>query len=249
MPNKFARSKIWLGSGILAAVAAVIAGVAFLSGKDLQEPTATVKLAVPVHHQEHRLSCEAAALQMALAFYGIPVKESDLIAQMSFDQTPKSGDVWGDPQLGFVGSIDGQMLDTGYGIYWNPIAHLANHWAGSKVLYQSSAEELSQNIADGHPTVVWGFAGRGHKTSWMTPAGKRIDAVNGEHTRIVVGFTGPVTNPDGFFVIDPVFGPQYWGRDSFLDNWDAFDRSGVVVLPPMPKAPKAPKAPTTRTKS
>jgi uncharacterized protein YvpB len=248
MPHQFARLKIWLGSILL--VAAMVAGLVFLWQKEIlptmppmieanigqlfPQPTATVKLAVPVHYQEHALSCEAASLQMALAFYGIPVKESDLIAQMRFDKTRKSDGVWGDPQTGFVGSIDGQMLDTGYGIYWYPIADLANHWAGSKVLYESSAEELSQNIAAGHPIVVWGFSDGGFKKSWRTPAGKRIEAVNGEHARVIVGFAGSVAHPDGFFVIDPIYGRQYWRRTSFLRNWDVFDRAGVVVFPPMP---------------
>jgi uncharacterized protein YvpB len=175
---------------------------------------------------------------MALAFYGIPVQESDVISQMSFDRTPKFGEVWGDPQLGFVGSMDGQTLRSGYGIYWHPIARIADHWARSKVLCEASAEELSQNIAAGHPAVVWGYLGLGEKTSWVTPTGKRIDAVQGEHTRLVIGFAGSVKHPDGFFVIDPIYGHQYWSRTTFLRNWDAFGRSGVVVLPPVPHESK-----------
>lgn len=67
--------------------------------------------------------------------------------------------------------------------------------------------------------------------SWKTPAGETIEAVNGEHTRVAYGFSGSAENPDGFFLIDPIYGHAYWPIEKFLHNWDVFGRSGVVVYP------------------
>src|SRR5438067_8458812 len=43
-------------------------------------------LAVPQYHQQHGLSCEAAALRMTLAAFGINVAEDSLLAQIGADR-------------------------------------------------------------------------------------------------------------------------------------------------------------------
>jgi hypothetical protein len=53
--------------------------------------------------------------------------------------------------------------------------------------------------------------------------------VDGEHTRVVVGYTGSVDAPTGFHVIDPVYGEQYWAVEKFLQNWTKLGRIGVVI--------------------
>ena len=50
-------------------------------------PTQRV-LTVKLDYQDHRLSCEAAALKMALAYEGIAVDELTLIGYMSRDSRP-----------------------------------------------------------------------------------------------------------------------------------------------------------------
>jgi hypothetical protein len=89
------------------------------------------KLPLVFLKQERELSCEASALRMALRFQGVDLSESELVARMPFDRTPRTRhspaalDVWGDPDQGFVGDMDGKMGETGYGIHWNGVAALA----------------------------------------------------------------------------------------------------------------------------
>src|SRR4051812_39677798 len=71
----------------------------------------TASLSVTWHRQEHALSCEIAALKMALSNYGLDIPESELIARLPFTG-PK-----GDPSVAFVGDINGRMGTSGYGVY------------------------------------------------------------------------------------------------------------------------------------
>ncbi len=191
----------------------------------------TVKFNVPFHKQEHSLSCEVAALKMALSAIGVEVSESELIQNLVFDQTPKKSGIWGDPDQGFVGLIDGRMPQTGYGVYAGPIAQLASSWRPATVLDIKTPEALAAHLLQGRPIVIWGYYGRGQKLSWATPEGKTVKAVNGEHTRTVIGFTGNASEPEGFYLIDPLFGPMYWTTNKLVKNWDALDRMAVVVYP------------------
>src|SRR2546428_3345120 len=92
------------------------------------QPTERV-LNVGWAHQAHNLSCEAAALRMALAYYGISADELTLIGYMTRDSRPARFDaagrliLWGDPAKGFVGNPDGHIERyTGYGVYNEPVA-------------------------------------------------------------------------------------------------------------------------------
>ena len=187
------------------------------------------KLPVPYHRQEHSLSCEIASLKMALGYHGISVSESDLIGFLPFDATPKSKGVWGDPYKAFVGDINGKMGITGYGVYWEPIAQVGRVWKKTEVLENGTPQDLAEHISEGQPIIIWGYYGRGKKLSWTTPEGKRIEAINGEHARVVTGFVGDKTNPEGFVVLDPIYGELFWTTKELLNNWGAFNNHGVVV--------------------
>lgn len=202
-----------------------------LSAGIIGQPKPTFELAVKFHKQEHSLSCEAATLKMVLDFYGLNVSESEIIKKMPFDPTPKNNGVWGDPDKGFVGNIDGRMPSTGYGIHWKPLAETARNWRGAEIIEGGLAGDLTRHLLAGRPVIVWGYLGRGRPLSWQTPDGKKVSAINGEHTRVVYGFRGSPENPDGFFLMDPTYGAMYWEKNVFLRNWDAFGRSGIVVYP------------------
>ncbi|MBX4187223.1 MAG: C39 family peptidase [Candidatus Doudnabacteria bacterium] len=182
------------------------------------------------HRQEHSLSCEIASLKMALSVYGLDVPESELIQKLNFDSTPRSSNSWGDPYQGFVGSIDGKMLGDGYGVYWDPIAAVGNEYLKAEVK-KFTAQDLARELADGRPVVSWGFSGRGKKVSWTTPDGKTISAINGEHARTIVGFTGSVDSPTSFIIMDPIYGKLHWRTKDLMNNWAPFGNMGVVIYP------------------
>jgi len=191
---------------------------------DVQTPT-------KFHKQEHSLSCEIATLKMALQTAGINVPESELIGFLPFDQTKKENGIWGNPNKGFVGSIDGKMLVDGYGVYWDPIAKVGMRYARTEIIRNGSLTDITKHIAAGRPVIVWGNYGRQKMYNWKTSEGDPITAVNGEHTRIVTGFSGPAENPSSFSLIDPLYGPITWSKSKFLSNWSLLGNHGVVVFP------------------
>jgi len=188
-----------------------------------RKPKASVKLRVPFHRQEHSLSCEAAALKMALQAKGVNVPESEIISHLSFEP------MWGNPHKGFVGDINGKMLETGYGVYWEPIALVGNLYRPAESFEHWLTQSLASEIQKGNPLIVWGYAGSGKRKLWLAPDGTPILGVFGEHARVAIGFAGSVQKPTGFFLLDPIYGEIYWNTKTFSANWAPFENSGVVI--------------------
>ncbi len=187
------------------------------------------KLNVSFHRQEHNLSCEIATLVMALSFRGVNVSEAAIIEAIGVDPTPKSDGVWGNPHVAFVGDIDGRQPSTGYGVYWQPIATAAQAYREASWFTGWNLSHLTAEIKKGNPVIVWGTAGSGTRIDWKTPEGGNVVAVNGEHTRLVIGFIGSADNPTKIITLDPLSGEKYFTKSSFLWNWGLLGNSGVVV--------------------
>lgn len=216
---------------VIAVPAVVVRGIGHVAGAMKVAGAMDVELPVPYHRQEHSLSCEVAALKMALGRYGVAVTEAELIRQLPFDLTPRRGDLWGNPHEGFVGNIDGRMMVDGYGVYWEPIAKLGSRWRRTEVLRGASAAQVAAHVAAGRPVVVWGAYGRPTAYQWRTTDGSVVHAVNGEHARVVTGFSGTPDNPTEFLLLDPIFGRLVWSTDTFERNWGTLGHTGVVVYP------------------
>lgn len=198
--------------------------------KPAASPT-TVRLAVPYHRQEHSLSCEAAALTMVLGYFGERVSEADLIAQLPVaDPGPRQpGNVWGDPDAGFVGDIDGRIPNGGYGVYEAPIVELASRYRSASALTGATLADLLAEVDAGRPVIVWGTLADGRDISWTTPQGKRVTAVAGEHTRVLIGFTGTLEQPRRLILHDPIYGTITMAKEKFLANWARLGNRAVVV--------------------
>ncbi|MBX4188094.1 MAG: C39 family peptidase [Candidatus Doudnabacteria bacterium] len=187
------------------------------------------RLDVAFHRQEHALSCEIASLKMALSGVGLNISESDLISSLNFDPTPRSGGQWGDPYTGFVGNIDGKMLGDGYGVYWDPIARVGLKYRRTEVIYNGSLPQLLYHINQGRPVIVWGHFGRGNTMTWTTPAGKQITGINGEHVRVLIGYSWNVVSPEYLILLDPIYGELHWSVEEFVKNWEVMEKGAVVV--------------------
>ena len=189
----------------------------------------TTLLNIPVYYQQHSLSCEVASTHMALLYKGVNVGEDTLLSSIGFDTTVRNGNIWGDPYAAFVGNVDGHEDTTGYGVYWGPIAAAAGHYRSTQAFSGWSASQVAAQLAAGNPIVFWGVFG-GYADPWVTPAGRSIsNGWKGEHVRLLVGFTGSVSNPIGFTINDPIVGRVHWTTSQFLANWGHFGNSGVVV--------------------
>ena len=119
-------------------------------------------LTVPWYHQAFELSCEFAALRMALAYEGIATTDQTILNIVGADPsraTFVNGALrWGDPYVAFVGNVNGSELAlTGYGMYYPTVVKAATQ-LGGHVLAQGegiSPAQVYEAVLAGHPVVTW----------------------------------------------------------------------------------------------
>ena len=197
-------------------------------------------LPVKLDYQDHNLSCEAAALKMALAYEGIAIDEVTLMRFMSVDVRPAEFDArgrlisWGDPAKAYVGNVDGHIQRyTGYGVYQAPVARAAIR-AGAHVVAAGSGlygsgiapSAIYNAVLDGHPVVAWisntyrvvplsHYVAYDGATVWYTLT---------EHAVTVVG-----VRPGAVLINDPWFGQGWHTKAQFESAYKTFNHMAVIV--------------------
>lgn len=182
------------------------------------------KLNVPQYYQQYAQSCEAASVRMALAYKGIGVG-SDMTILQKFGYHPRPYDkkrnVWDDPQLQFVGDVNGnQGKLTGWGVYAEPVAAaIRSYGRGAAVQYGVSTGFVASQIHAGNPVVLWGiWDDSATQKSWKTPGGRTVSGPIPMHVRLVVGVKGKASSPVGFYINDPINGTLYWTAGELAYN-------------------------------
>ena len=192
-------------------------------------------LAVPEYHQTHGLSCEAAALQMALAALGIAVSQDTILNESPIDRRGAYYDSsgafhWGDPYSNFVGNPDGSERGlTGYGEYYPPIARVAQ--AHGATIQQSgegiSPSTLYQAVLNGHPVIAWtSFDWLFHRVShYVAFDGRTVQFGSPyEHAVTIAGVT------NGYVLINnPWFGVQWISKSTFESSYATFNDMAVIL--------------------
>ncbi|HEV7679140.1 MAG TPA: C39 family peptidase [Candidatus Dormibacteraeota bacterium] len=217
---------------IAAAVASVAAGV----GTVREVHAAGNLIVAPVLGQTHSLSCEAAALQIALAAKGIDVSQDWILAAVGADRrgaVVSHGAVqqWGDPYQTFVGNVDGSEPNfTGYGVYGPPIAVAAQHaGASAQAMEGVDPQVLYQHVLNGNPAVVWVVSHLGVTSlrSWTAWDGRVVPYSVGEHAMTLVGVN---TDDTTVTLIDPETRGQFsTSMAKFESSFNSFGRMAVVV--------------------
>jgi len=232
---------LWLGLAACGgAAAATPTASPATSPSPVPTPSPTTRvLAVPWHHQAHALSCEAAALKMALEYLGINVDELTLIAAMGHDTRLPVRDArgrilrWGDPNLAYVGNPDGKIGVTGYGVYYLPVARAAAARgayviAAGSGLYGSGIEPAAvyQAVLDGHPVVAWisNTYARVPLSSYRSFGGVNVPYTLTEHAVTVVG-----VRPDAVLINDPWFGRGWHSKAQFESAYATFADMAVIL--------------------
>ena len=189
------------------------------------------KVGVPVYRQQSSLSCEEAVLSMVLAFYGHPATEQQVFDQVGIDRAHywagRSGG--GDPYAQFVGDPNGsEVQQTGYGVYWTPIAGAAKHF-GAPVAQAGEGiapAAIYAAVRGGHPAVVWvTYDLRPHvRADYQAFDGRTVPYAGPyEHAMVVTGL-----NDTGVRVNDPDAG-QYWVPfGQFEAAYAVYNRMAVV---------------------
>lgn len=219
-----------------ALVATILALVGLFATTIGTEAAGTYRvLSVPLYRQIHGLDCEAAALQMALAYRGVRTTQDNILGAMGIDwRQPvqdSTGFHWGDPNTNFVGNPDGSEIKmTGYGTYWPVVrkvalqtgVHLAG--AGGGI----APETVYNSILQGHPVVVWvAFDWRWHPLSWYTAFDGQLVPLGSpfEHAVTVVGVSS------GYVLINNPWngGSRQWiSKSTFASAYLTFGQAGVI---------------------
>lgn len=178
--------------------------------------------AMPVMQQSLPLSCEAAAVSTATAYWGNQVSEWVFI-----ENIPENPN----PHLGFRGDITGAFGGTtDYGVYAEPFQSiLSNYGFGSDVFYANgNANFLKAQIDQGRPVVVWMTNMASVQTrSYETVDGQRFALVPQEHAVVVYGY-----DANGVSVADPGDGSyRQFSWNDFMRSWGYFDGMSLVIYP------------------
>jgi uncharacterized protein YvpB len=194
----------------------------------------TVQLNVPFFKQPYHMSCELTALRMVLAHYGISTDELTIVNRVGYAPRPRdtSTNTWDNPNVMFVGDINGAMDSTGYGVYSGPIAKAAQTFGHSASAFTNvSPQWVAQQIYQGHPVIIWGHSTPAWEDDWNTPQGP-VRAYISAHARVVYGVTGSIDNPSSFYLNDPMGSRLTWTPGQLSDTMNVIpgvSNQAVVV--------------------
>ncbi|MFJ7245039.1 C39 family peptidase [Kitasatospora sp. NPDC098652] len=197
-------------------------------------PAAPAAASVPYYEQQLGNDCEAAALRMLLAARGVTADDQQILDRIGVDRDhPEfghSGPRSGDPYEAFVGDPDGsETAGTGFGVYSPPVAKAARSYGltvrqdGSGI----SVQQLKDELAAGHPAVVWvDYLWRHLRSTTYTAYDGRsvLYAGPAEHTVVVTGFSGGRVSLN-----DPARGRTTVSEDDFADGYATYGHMAVVI--------------------
>jgi uncharacterized protein YvpB len=223
--------------------------IAFLSetlGTD--EIPDKASLDVPLIRQEFPLSCEAASLQMALAYYDIDVTQTSLIEEIGVAE-PRNLTlvrpgyyIWGDPEVAFVGDIngwfsgerDGQTkleYGTGWGVHNGPITRVAKQYRpDSEEVDQANPRILKKAISEGYPVLWWHRRAEAalDPITVYTPSGEaRI--FQEMHVNVLTSYDTDEEGNVTYTFNDPYFEVITLSEEEMLSQWKAHDNEIVIV--------------------
>jgi uncharacterized protein YvpB len=167
------------------------------------------KLSVPYYRQAYALSCEAASVRMAMAYYGtVAGSDMEILERIGYHPQPRdtATNTWQDPNIEFVGDVNGRLNVTGWGVYAAPVARAARSYGRSaEVVYGPSVQTVASAIHAGNPVVVWGVVGwAAVDDSWNTATSGVVHAAKNQHVRVAVGVEGSAGDPAAFYLHDPL---------------------------------------------
>lgn len=199
---------------------------------DVPRENVSARIGAPVIAQKLRNNCESAALSTLLATQGVEVDQLTLQRQL-----PRSGPadpddtgptrVWGDPERGYVGRVQGGGIAGGFGVYQGPIARLATrHGVATDDLTGATVDEIRNRILTGRPVMVWIGLSAGPYGEWLSPSGRKVEVNFGEHTLVLTGVDGL----GRLEVVNPLEGTrERLDPQTFAELWQRLDRRALAV--------------------
>jgi uncharacterized protein YvpB len=248
-------SAIQAVAGQLSFVIRDLEGLYFEARSRPFQPAGAIIANVPFTKQIYSLSCEAASLQMALAYFGIGASQDTILGVIGVDRTPPYYDGngtlhWGDPYQSFVGNPNGYEgagsgAASGYGTYYSAIARAATT-LGGHVAQAGEGIPPSAIYAAAHnrePVVAWvAFAYQPHPMHYMIAFDGRTVMYGApwEHAVTISGWA-----PGYLLINNPHSHPEWVEAGTFEAAYGMFNDMAVVLTtaPPPPPPPPPPSPP------
>ncbi|MDP4154160.1 MAG: C39 family peptidase [Bacillota bacterium] len=198
-----------------------------------------VQLDAPVFAQLPQLprGCEVTSLAMLLNYAGVKVDKMELAEKVKRDQTPRAvinGTVhFGNPNDGFVGNMY-NLSESGYGVYHEPIAELAETYLPGRIKDLSSSEfdDLKIYLSDGKPiwvitNTLYQKLGDDQFTTWDTPTGQ-VKITFKEHAVLLTGY-----DQQNIYFNDPLTGEKNKKAPiaDFKESWVQMGSQAITFVP------------------
>ncbi|MGV8025286.1 MAG: C39 family peptidase [Anaerolineaceae bacterium] len=191
-------------------------------------PTPT-EISIPASHyidgvygmaQMTTLDCEMRSAVDWARSLGVSIDETEFILKL-----PHSND----PELGFVGEIDGEMGQLppdGYGVYPPPIASILREYGlNAQPIKNMTYEDLQREIANDRPVIVWivNLPFEIDQTIYTASNGNTVPVARFEHTWIVTGYNlSTVTVVDSTWTYNVVL-------ETFLERWAVLENRAIIL--------------------
>lgn len=197
-------------------------------------PTNTVapiptEVSIPASHyiagvygmpQMTALDCEARSAVDWARYFGISIDETEFIAKIPLSD---------DPELGFVGDLNGEMGQLppdGYGVYPPPIASVLREYGlNAKAVKNMTYEDLQREIANDRPVIVWivNLPFEIDRNFYTASNGNTVPVARFEHTWIVTGYNlSTVTVVDSEWTYNVIL-------ETFLERWAVFENRAIIL--------------------
>lgn len=205
-----------------------------LSATSIILPTSTsiptpTEVSIPASHyiddvygmaQMTTLDCEMrSAVDWARAF-GIIIDETEFISKLPYSD---------DPEMGFVGEIDGEMGQLppdGYGVYPPPIASiLRDYGLNAQSVKNMTYEDIQREIANDRPVIVWivNLPFEIDQSIYTASNGNTVPVARFEHTWIVTGYNlSTVTVVDSEWTYNVIL-------ETFLERWAVLENRAIIL--------------------
>lgn len=204
----------------------------------------SVLIKVPAKDQYPQLpnGCEVTSLAMLMTWAHHPVSKLTLAREMPKDPTKlvlssytnESGQTvhrvisWGNPNVGFVGSV--YQAGEGYGIYHGPMVRFLNRLLPGRAedMTGSSFRAILAHVAQGIPVEAWTtttFKPTTDWVHWQSPQGEVV-ATPWEHAVLIVGY-----GPGYLLVNNPLNGEaaQKVPRAPFIQAWRQLGKQAITL--------------------
>ncbi len=172
---------------------------------------------VPYYHQDTLFTCNISAVRMLLAFRGKSLTEHQLINLIG-TSAPKGE---GNPYNGYV---------SNYGTYWTAVSKGVATLRPIRMITSGKLSDIIAEVKKGNPVMTWGQNGWStpRDISWTSSDGTFIKAINGMHSVVVRGYSGPDNNPTNIYLNDPWRGQYAISTAEFMRRWNYFLMAMVV---------------------